>query len=177
MFRPGSKVFICAPKINQGAKIAKEKIIEIYRLFPLLRREIIGGDLSNEPGSFQKDQVTLKFRNGSVFDVVSSYDSQRGGRRNSGLIDEVRDHNGDELNQVVLPLLNVSRRMVNGDINENEPHQCQYFMTSASEPDKLNVSRFINDVKSNTPGQVTSSSFPVSELYFLYVLLKPSSVY
>lgn len=81
MFRPGSKEFICAPKINQGAKIAKEKIIEIYRLFPLLRREIIGGDLSNEPGSFQKDQVTLKFRNGSVFDVVSSYDSQRGGRR------------------------------------------------------------------------------------------------
>ena len=133
MFRPGSKVFICAPKINQGAKIAKEKIIEIYRLFPLLRREIIGGDLSNEPGSFQKDQVTLKFRSGSVFDVVSSYDTQRGGRRHSGLIDEVRDHNGDELNQVVLPLLNVSRRMVNGDINENEPHQCQYFMTSASD--------------------------------------------
>lgn len=133
IFRPKSKVFICAPKIQQGAKIAKEKIYEIYQLFPLLRKEIVGGDVTDKPGSFQKDLVNLTFKNGSVFDVVSVYDSQRGGRRSSGLIDEVRDHNGDDLNQVVLPLLNVSRHMVNGDVNEFEPHQCQYFMTSASD--------------------------------------------
>lgn len=37
-----------------------------------------------------KDYVTLKFRNGSQFDVVGALDSTRGGRRNGGLIDEVR---------------------------------------------------------------------------------------
>lgn len=37
-----------------------------------------------------KDYVTLKFRNGSQFDVVGALDSQRGGRRSGGLIDEVR---------------------------------------------------------------------------------------
>lgn len=38
-----------------------------------------------------KDYVTLKFRNGSQFDVVGALDSQRGGRRSGGLIDEVRE--------------------------------------------------------------------------------------
>lgn len=37
-----------------------------------------------------KDYVTLKFRNGSQFDVVGALDSTRGGRRHGGLIDEVR---------------------------------------------------------------------------------------
>ena len=36
--------------------------------------------------------MKLSFRNGSVFDVVSALDSQRGGRRNAGLIDEVRKY-------------------------------------------------------------------------------------
>ena len=69
MFKPGSKLFICAPGKEQSAKIAKEKIIEIYNLFPILKREIIGGDLVDEPGNFGKDYITLKFRNKSQFDV------------------------------------------------------------------------------------------------------------
>lgn len=59
-------------------------------------------------------------------------DSTRGGRRHLGLIDEVRDHSGDVLNEVVLPLLNVSRKTVNGSKNPEEPHQVQFYMTSAS---------------------------------------------
>lgn len=50
-------------------------------------------------------------------------DSTRGGRRNAGLIDEVRDHDADALNSVVIPLLNVARRMPNGEVNPYEPHQ------------------------------------------------------
>ena len=81
VFIPGTKRFICAPNKNQSAQIAKEKIVEIYDRWPLLRREIIGGDISDTPGNFGKDYVTLKFRNGSQFDVVGALDSQRGGRR------------------------------------------------------------------------------------------------
>lgn len=90
IFIPGTKRFICAPNKSQAAQIAKEKIMEIYDKFPLIRREVIGGDVSEMPGNFGKDYVTLKFRNGSIFDVVGALDSQRGGRRNGGLIDEIR---------------------------------------------------------------------------------------
>ena len=65
IFIPGTKRFICAPNKNQSAQIAKEKIIEIYDRWPLIRKEVIGGDISDTPGNFGKDYVTLKFRNGS----------------------------------------------------------------------------------------------------------------
>ena len=81
IFIPGTKRFICAPNKNQSAQIAKEKIIEIYDHWPLLRKEVVGGDISDTPGNFGKDYVTLKFRNGSQFDVVGALDSTRGGRR------------------------------------------------------------------------------------------------
>ena len=86
IFIPGTKRFICAPKKNQSAEIAKEKIVEIYDRWPLLRKEVIGGEISDTPGNFGKDYVTLKFRNGSQFDVVGALDSQRGGRRHGSEI-------------------------------------------------------------------------------------------
>lgn len=103
VFMPRTKRFICAPNKNQSAQIAKEKIAEIYTHWPLLRREVVGGDVTDMPGNFGKDYVTLKFRNGSQFDVVGALDSTRGGRRHGGLIDEIRDHEEQPLNEIVLP--------------------------------------------------------------------------
>lgn len=87
---PGTKRFICAPFKVQSAKIAKEKLTEIFQIWPLLRREVVGGDISELPGNYGKDYVTLNFRNKSLLDVVGPSDSTRGGRRNGGLIDESR---------------------------------------------------------------------------------------
>lgn len=81
VFMPGTKRFIVATYKVQAAKVAKEKIIEIYQHWPLLRREVVGGDISDTPGNFGKDYVTLKFRNGSQLDVVGG-DGTRGLRRN-----------------------------------------------------------------------------------------------
>ena len=131
IFIPKTKRFICAPNKNQAAQIAREKILEIYDLFPLIRKEIIGGHISDTPGNFGKDYVTLKFRNGSQFDVVGALDSTRGGRRHGGLIDEIRDHDEVEINEVVLPLLNVSRREPDGTVNPREPNRQVICMTSA----------------------------------------------
>lgn len=78
-----------------------------------------------------KDYVTLIFKNGSVFDVVGALDSTRGGRRNGGIIDEVRDHDGTLLSEVVLPLMNVSRRTVLDTLDTTEPSQSQCYITSA----------------------------------------------
>ena len=131
VFIPGTKRFICAPNKNQSAQIAKEKLVEIYDKFPLLRKEVIGGDISETPGNFGKDYVTIKFRNGSQFDVVGALDSQRGGRRHGGLIDEIRDHDEVALNEIVLPLMNVSRRLPDNTVNEKEVNQQTIAMTSA----------------------------------------------
>ena len=131
VFIPGTKRFICAPNKNQSAQIAKEKLVEIYDKFPLLRKEVIGGDISETPGNFGKDYVTIKFRNGSQFDVVGALDSQRGGRRHGGLIDEIRDHDEVALNEIVLPLMNVSRRLPDNTVNEKEVNQQIIAMTSA----------------------------------------------
>ena len=90
--------FHSTPKKEQSAKIAKEKFDEIFDLLPLLKKELVG-----ERYNAGADYVKLTFRNGSVFDVVAALDSQRGGRRHFGLIDEVRDHDGDILNEVVIP--------------------------------------------------------------------------
>lgn len=94
IFMPGTKRFICAPAKNQSAQIAKEKIIEIYDRYPLLKREIQENKSRDIPGNFSKDTVTLNFKNGSQFDVVGARDTQRGGRRNGGLIDEIRRNRG-----------------------------------------------------------------------------------
>lgn len=115
------------PGKEQSAKIAREKVMEIFDIFPLLKKEIVGD------GNFGADYMRLSFRNKSIFDVVSALNSQRGGRRAAGILDEFRDHSPDQLNSIVLPLLNVSRKMVNGLVNPYEPHQVQIWISSASD--------------------------------------------
>ena len=125
IFIPKTKRFICAPKKEQGAKVAKEKFDEIFDRYPLLRKEVLSYTTST-------DNIKLTFRNGSIFDVVAALQSQRGGRRTGGLVDELRDHDPDTINEVVLPLMNVKRRMANGTVNPNEPQPQQIWMSSAS---------------------------------------------
>ena len=86
------------PTKQQGAKVAKEKVEEILNMFPLLRRELV-----KETYTSGTDYLRMAFRNGSIFDIVAAIDSTRGGRRHGGIIDEVRDHDADNLNEGVLP--------------------------------------------------------------------------
>ena len=131
IFIPGHKCFICSPNKNQAAKVGREKFTEIMTTWPLLRREVVGWQMREIPGNYGKDYIEIRFTNGSQFDVVGALDSTRGGRRHSGLIDEVRDHNEDEINEIVLPLVNGSRRLPDGTVNPKECNQAIYWMTSA----------------------------------------------
>lgn len=131
VFIPGTRRFICAPNKKQGAQIAKEKLIEIFSRWPLLRREIFGGDREETPGNYGQDYVLLNFRNGSTFEVCGALESTRGLRKFGGLIDEVRDHEEQPISEIVLPLLNVSRRLPDNTVNPKEPNQQTIFATSA----------------------------------------------
>lgn len=124
-FIPGHRGFIVAPNKNQAAKISKQKINELWKIWPLLEHEI-------EKANFGKDYVDITFKNGSTFSIVGAIDSDRGMRNHSGLIDEARDQDGDMISEVILPQLNVSRRMANGLVNPYEKiNQQVIYATSA----------------------------------------------
>ena len=93
---PGHVGSIVAPNKNQAAKISKQKIEEIWRLFPLLENEV-------EKANFGKDYVDIYFKNKSRLSIVGALDSDRGIRTHATLIDETRDQDGDMISEVVLP--------------------------------------------------------------------------
>ena len=49
------------------------------------------------------------------------------------ILDEVRDHDPNKLNAIVLPVMNISRRTASGAWNEYEKHQPQTWISSASQ--------------------------------------------
>ena len=131
MFIPHHVGSIVAPNKNQAAKISKQKIEEIWRIWPLLKNEleVYQGDAH---ANFGKDYCDLFFKNGSRLSIVGALDSDRGIRTHATLVDEVRDQDGDMIAQVVLPQMNVSRRMANGLVNPHEVINTQViYATSA----------------------------------------------
>ena len=125
MFLPNHVGSIVAPNKQQASKITKQKIEEIWRLWPLLEKEV-------EKANFGKDYVDLFFKSGSRLSVVGALDSDRGIRTHATLIDEARDQDGDAISEIILPQMNVSRRMANGLVNPDEPINTQViYATSA----------------------------------------------
>ena len=131
VFLPNHVGSIVAPNKTQASKITKQKIQEIWRIWPLLKNELelYGG----EPhANFGKDYVELFFKNGSRLAVVGALDSDRGIRTHATLIDEARDQDGDAIAEIILPQMNVSRSTANGLINNREVINTQViYATSA----------------------------------------------
>jgi hypothetical protein len=131
VFLPGHVGSIVAPNKSQAAKITKQKVQEIWRIWPLLKNEL---ELYNgEPhANFGKDYTELYFKNGSKLSVVCALDSDRGIRTHATLIDEARDQDGDAIAEIILPQMNVSRRTANGLVNNKEAINTQViYATSA----------------------------------------------
>lgn len=125
VFLPNHVGSIVAPNKQQAAKISRQKIEELWRIWPLLEKEV-------DKANFGKDYVEIYFKNGSKMSVVGALDSDRGLRTHATLIDEARDQDGDAISEIILPQMNVSRRMVNGTVNPYEKINTQViFATSA----------------------------------------------
>ena len=89
VFIPRHVGSIVAPNKNQAAKISKQKIQEIWHIWPLLQQEL--ESYNGEPhANFGKDYCDLFFKNGSRLSIVGALDSDRGIRTHATLIDEVR---------------------------------------------------------------------------------------
>ena len=132
MFLPNHVGSIVAPNKAQAAKISRQKIQEIWRIWPLLKKELEAGNTDGVHANFGKDYVELFFKNGSKLSVVGALDSDRGIRTHATLIDEARDQDGDAIAEIILPQMNVSRRMANGLVNPYEKINTQViYATSA----------------------------------------------
>lgn len=126
---PGTKQTMVAEHKTQMAKIGREKFNELFGLMPSLDLEV-----NRKKGSqttFGDDYIRLVFKNKSELDLVGVSNSTRGGRRHGLLSEEVKDLPGPDMNSVVLPLLNISRRTYAGVLLPNEPHQQQLYVGSA----------------------------------------------
>ena len=60
------------------------------------------------------------FRNGSWFDNLAASERSRGARRHAMLIEECIGVDGDILSQVLLPVLNIDRRAMDGTMQPSE---------------------------------------------------------
>lgn len=134
IMQPRSKGFTCADTKKQAAQIVEEKTNEIYRLFPFLVNELNISDLDKmkkKYGNMGSDYAELKFRNDSQIDIVNTGNAGRGGRRHWGTLEEFAMMDGDAVNEVIIPLMNVDRRTVAGLLNPTEPHAAQTMITTA----------------------------------------------
>ena len=126
---PGAKLFITTGGKEQAAGIAKEKVDELCKLIPGLKNEI-----DWRPGKTvsSKDNVRYQFKNGSVLDIIAARQSSRGKRKHGGLIEECILVDGTLLNEVIIPTMNVSRRLSDGTFKDEEVlNKSQIYVTTA----------------------------------------------
>ena len=126
---PGSHLFVTTGGKEQAAGIAKEKVEELCKLIPGIRNEI---DWSRGASKASKDMVEYKFKNGSVLDIMAARQSSRGKRANGGLMEECILIDQTLLNEVIIPTMNVDRRLSDGTRHKEEViNKSQIYVTTA----------------------------------------------
>lgn len=130
---PGAKLFSVAGGKEQSAQILSTKVQEICSLIPAMSKEIIWDTRGTTARTSQtKDTVVYSFKNGSVLQNIVAGEKSRGLRFQSGLMEECVSIDQDILNNVIIPTMNVDRRIGNYGPDENEPlNKSQIFITTA----------------------------------------------
>ena len=126
---PGSHLFVTTGGKEQAAGIAREKAEEICKLIPGMRNEI---DWSGGATKASKNMVEYIFKNGSKLDIIAAQQSSRGKRATGGLMEECILIDQTLLNEVIIPTMNVDRRLSDGSRQENEViNKSQIYVTTA----------------------------------------------
>ena len=126
---PGSHLFVTTGGKEQAAGIAKEKSDELCKLIPGLRNEL---DMTRGKTKTSKDNIELIFKNGSKLDIMAARQSSRGKRATGGLMEECILIDQTLLNEVIIPTMNVDRRLADGSRIESETvNKSQIYVTTA----------------------------------------------
>lgn len=126
---PGSHLFVTTGGKEQAAGIAKEKVEELCKLIPGIKNEI---DWTRGVSKSSKDNVEYIFKNKSKLDIMAARQSSRGKRATGGLVEECILVDQTMLNEVIIPTMNVNRRLPDGTRHEEEVvNKSQIFVTTA----------------------------------------------
>ena len=124
-------------------KIAEAKFEEIFRHWPLLRKELATRQDDGKTGvKSSNNYYELRFKNGSMITVVSK-DTSRGLRATAAILEECALIDEEPYNEVLLPQMNIKRKEVDGTINPDEPSSPQTFITTAAERTVFMYSKLI----------------------------------
>lgn len=138
---PGSALFVTSGGKEQSAKIVLEKVQDICTKIPAFNRE-----LDRRPGKTRegKDYVRYVFKNGSYFDNVAASERSRGLRRHGGVVEECVGVDGQILSEVILPMMNVSRRCADGTTQKDETlNKSQIYITTSGYKNTFSYNKLI----------------------------------
>ena len=140
---PNSNIMIASEVKGTVIKIAEAKFEEIFRHWPLLRKELSTRADDGKTGiKSSNNYYELRFKNGSIITVVSK-DTSRGLRATAAILEEAALIDEVPYNEVLLPQMNVKRREVDGSINPDEPSAAQTFITTSAEKTVFMYSKLI----------------------------------
>lgn len=140
---PGSNIMIASDVKGTVIKIAEAKFEQIFRHWPLLRKQLATRADDGKTGiKSSNNYYELYWKNSSVITVVSK-DTSRGLRATAAILEEAATIDEEPYTQVLLPQMNVKRRQVDGTINLEEPSSPQTFITTARERTVYMYSRLI----------------------------------
>ena len=126
---PNSHLFVTTGGKDQAAGILQEKAELLCRFIPGLKNEI---DWGRGKSKTSKDNYELIFLNGSKLDVMAASQRSRGKRATGGLMEECILIDQTILNEVLIPTMNVDRRLSDGSYQEQEKiNKSQIYVTTA----------------------------------------------
>lgn len=126
---PNAHLFVTTGGKEQAAGIAREKAEELCKLIPGLRNEI---NWERGMTKASKNMVEYIFKNGSKLDIMAAQQSSRGKRATGGLMEECILIDQTTLNEVIIPTMNVDRRLSDGTRHEEEvTNKSQIYVTTA----------------------------------------------
>jgi len=137
---PGAHLFISTGGKEQSAAIVRAKVEEICRLVPGIHNEI---NWAPGKSTVSKDAIRYTFKNGSVLQNVAANERSRGLRFHGGLLEECITIDETILNEVLIPLMNVSRN-VNGEFKPEEVlNKSQTYVTTAGYKNTFSYEKLI----------------------------------
>lgn len=142
---PNAKLFVTTGGKEQASSITASKIDEICSLLPALSNEI---NWERGVTIKSKDSVKYVFKNGSTIDILAAKESSRGQRRTAGLIEECVLVDGEVLNTIIIPVMNVDRLLPDGHTHAPEEtiNKSQIYIKNKNQK-LLIVSQLRNELK------------------------------
>ena len=139
---PRANIFSAAGGKEQSAQILSEKVEDICTKIPAFRREI---NWDRGGGTVQgKDHCCFVFKSGSTLENVAANERSRGLRKHAGLIEECVGVDQKILQEVLIPMMNVSRRCMDGSVQTDEVlNQSQIFITTAGYKNTFSYDKLI----------------------------------